>query len=400
MLAVFYVFLIALWSFGIAFNGAPDESTHFYLLEYLYSNHTLPLATEPLQTLTGSISGHIWQKGEFWYHGLPFPHILGALITTDIGSWFLPSELLYLGARSFNWLLGGVFICALFRAARNVGAPVVISMLIAISVSIPQVTFVFSYLNSDGYGLMCIALLISALTAFINSPIRKRAMYLGLAIGVMLMAKLYFIPALVFAFVMLAATRIFNNKSVLAHWPTIVIAAVAVASPMLIIVFLKYGEISGISGQIDFVNMHKLNPAAGYGTCYFLCGDNLLNDRTLLPWLDLTLKSYFSVTGWMNIFISDLYYGIAALILFAVICASAFQIKPLNSQETPLSIAVDYALPILMIVALYPAITALSLIASQNSLPQPQGRYLFVTIPFLGLLLAMTAKRLIERRQA
>ncbi len=398
LLSAGYLFLIFLWSTSIAFNGAPDESTHFFLLEFLKAFHALPIPSEPLEAMTGPISGHTWQKGDFWYHGLPFPHIVGALVTTYIGGWFIPSDALYMAARSFNWLLGCVFICALFRTARTIGLPLLLSAGIAACVSaIPQVTFVFSYLNSDAYGLASIGLLISTMTGLIKSPIRKRSLYFGVSVGLMLMAKLYFIPALVFAISVILANRIFKNKAILAHLPTMIVAAMAVSVPMLILVYLKYGEISGISGQLAFVEMHKLNPAAGFGTCYLNCHGGLINTKTVSEWLNLTLMSYFSVTGWMNIFIANAYYKIAGIILLAIMAVSVYQVKPLSANESKREIALNYALPVAMIIALYPAITLLSLLASQSSLPQPQGRYLFVTIPFIGLLLSMTAQRIIAR---
>ncbi|MFL1558109.1 hypothetical protein [Pseudomonas sp. O11] len=399
LLAVCYFVVIAFWSFGIAFNNAPDESTHFYLLEFLKAFHALPAASEPHEPLVGSISGHTWQKGEFWYHGLPFPHILGAMLTTYIGGWVLPSDMLYIAARSFNWLLGCVFICALFRTSRSLGLTSLVSVMIAGATAlIPQVTFVFSYLNSDAYGLVSVALLISALISFTNSPTRKRSLYFGLVVGLMLMAKLYFIPALVFAGIMLLVVRVFKNSNIFAHFPTLIVAAILVSAPMLMMVYHTYGEVSGILGQIQFVDLHRLNPAAGFGTCYLLCDHDMINSTALKPWLDLTLRSYFSVTGWMNIFIPSMYYRVSGYILIGIACVAIFQVKPLGEYESKRTIVLDYALPLLMIIGLYPAMILLSLIASQNSLPQPQGRYLFVTIPFLGLLLSLTVKRLIERR--
>jgi hypothetical protein len=399
LLAAFYLVLVCAWSLGIAFNGAPDESTHFFLLEFLNKFHALPAAVEPREPLLGIISGRTWQPGEFWYHGLPFPHVLGALLTTKIGGWLLPGDMLYIAARSFNWILGAVFICALFRTARSLGSPLVISVLIAMSVAlIPQVTFVFSYLNSDGYGLASIAVMLSTLVSFTHSPTRKRALYLGLAIGMMLMAKLYFLPALVFTATTLIVTRAFRNERLFAHFPTSVIAAFLVAAPMLISVYLNYGEISGVSGQIDFVKMHKLNPAAGYGTCYIFCNGQALNYNNLLPWLGLTLTSYFSVTGWMNIFIPAFYYTVAASIFSLIVFTSLYQARRVDKSEPGQDMIIDFILPVVMILGLYPAMILLSLIASQNSLPQPQGRYLFVTIPFLGFLLSITTQRLMARR--
>jgi hypothetical protein len=144
--------------------------------------------------------------------------------------------------------------------------------------------------------------------------------------------------------------------------------------------------------------MHKLNPAAGFGTCYIFCNGQILNHSNLIPWLGLTLTSYFSVTGWMNIFIANFYYTVAALVFLTIVFASIYQARRVIKSEATKAVVVDFILPVVMILGLYPAMILLSLVASQNSLPQPQGRYLFVTIPFLGFLLSITSQRLVERK--
>jgi len=99
----------------------------------------------------------------------------------------------------------------------------------------------------------------------------------------------------------------------------------------------------------------------------------------------------------MNLFIPTAYYQLAAFALIGSICVAIAQVKPLSVREPKREIVLDYILPLVMIVGLFPSMTLFSLIASQNSLPQPQGRYLFVTIPFMALLLSLIAKRLVER---
>ena len=54
---------------------------------------------------------------------------------------------------------------------------------------------------------------------------------------------------------------------------------------------------------------------------------------------------------------------------------------------------IDYHLPLILILGLFPSMIMISLIASQNGFPQAQGRYLFVTIPFLFYLIALVANR-------
>uniref|UniRef100_UPI0013CE9D07 hypothetical protein n=1 Tax=Pseudomonas viridiflava TaxID=33069 RepID=UPI0013CE9D07 len=41
LLAIFYFLIVAFWSVGITFHGAPDEATLFFLLEYMKTFHTL-----------------------------------------------------------------------------------------------------------------------------------------------------------------------------------------------------------------------------------------------------------------------------------------------------------------------------------------------------------------------
>ncbi len=398
MLAVLYFFVVAFWSNGIAFNGAPDESTHFFLLEYLNSYHSLPEASAPLQAFKGPISGRTWQPGEFWYHGLPFPHVLGALLTTNLFGWLVPDSFLYIAARSINWIFGSVFVCAMFRIARTIGLGNTTSVLISATVAlIPQVTFVFSYFNSDGYGLMSVALTLSALFAYVAQPTRKRAIFQGMALGALFLAKAYFLPAAVFVILLLLSNHYFKRSAGKQHSIVIITAALAVAAPLLIITYAHYGEVSGFAGQAAFVQLHKANPAAGYGTCFVGCADHLLNVESLIPWTELTLKSYFSITGWMNVILPTGYYRVAGLLFLSLIIFSLYQAFANRQLFEKKQYAVDYIIPLIMILGLFPSIFILSLLASQKSLPQPQGRYLFVTIPFLGVLLACAAQQLIFR---
>nr|WP_279614037.1 glycosyltransferase family 39 protein [Pseudomonas sp. RGM 3321] len=400
-MAITYFILLAVWSAGIAFNGAPDESTHFFLLEYLKSFHSLPAASAPTQAFTGGISGYTWQPGEFWYHGLPFPHVIGALISSYSLSWIVPSDLGYLAARCFNWILGAVFICALFRIAHRAGMSKKAAALAALIISlIPQVAFVFSYFNSDAYGLMSVALLISALLGFLKAPNKLTAVWLGGAMGLMFLAKLYLLPALVFVVVMLATQHFFRDKILKQRVVPMLTAAAIVSVPMLLVTYLKFGEISGISGQIDFVALHRNNPAAGFGTCYIGCSGHLLNMENVSPWLALTLTSYFSTTGWMNIFLPSTYYMGAAVLFILLVTMATIQTARIYSRDNKPVFLLNFLLPLIMILGLFPSIILLSMLASQNSLPQPQGRYLFVTIPFLALLIAFATMSRARARNA
>lgn len=394
-LAAIYIVIVGAWSCGIVFHGAPDESTHFFLLEYLNHFHALPSKIEPIQAFRGDISGHTWVPGDFWYSGLPFPHVLGALVTSKLGSVFLAPEHMYLAVRSFNWFMAGIFITAIFRTATAIGLRTRLAALVALTISlIPQVTFVFSYFNSDAYGLAVIALAISALTSYLQSPAKKQALWLGVTVGLLIMAKLYFLPALVFIGVMLLVHRLYERTVETGHICLVILWAVVLAAPLLAITYFKYGEVLGISGQLDFVAKHKSNSTTSMGVCYIRCANGLINWSDLSPWLSLSSKSYFSVTGWMNIYIAKIHYAIAATVMAVIFFASLIcMVSPGKMQRK--AHLIRFVLPVVMILGLYPSILIFSILASQNSIPQPQGRYLFVTIPFLGLLISLLIDKML-----
>ncbi|HEY8036079.1 MAG TPA: GtrA family protein [Methylobacter sp.] len=393
ILAVTYCVVVIAWSSVINFNGAPDESTHFFLVEYLREFKTMPAPAGPLITFTGPLSHYSWHPGSFWYYGLPFPHVVGALFTASIGSIVLPEPFLYMGVRAFNWVLAALFVVALFRIARRVGLSQSTSVISVIIVAmIPQVSFVFAYFNSDAYGIVSVAWALSSLLAYCASPTRMRSIVLGITIGLLMLAKLYFLPGLVF----LGATLVIRSSAGLIksprHYLEMTTSCLIFAAPMFVFTYSHFGEIFGISGQLDFVKMHKLNPNALYGTCYYLCEQGLIVWSNLLPWLESTAKSYFSVTGWMSVLIPDNYYW-TALLLILILMVSALLLA-IYDWQIEKRFSCDYHLPLIMILGLFPSITIFSIIASQNGLPQAQGRYLFVTIPFLAYLIVLVIKKI------
>lgn len=394
-LGVSYVLVVIIWSLTIPFSGAPDESTHFYLLDYIFTLHEFPNTINIPQAFSGEVTHHTWRAGSFWYHGLPFPHVVGGLITTTIASFLLPENLLYIGARVFNWILAGFFIAALYRIARAHKLLPRTSALIAIAIClIPQVSFIFSYFNSDAYGITVIALSLASLLEFTRKQTPTKAIQLGACVGLLLLAKLYFLPSLVFITAIIIA-KSFGNAINIKLTATAIVTALIVAAPMLLFTYSTFGEITGVSGQVAFVEMHRNDPGSTAGTCYLVCGDKLINFQSLAPWLRMSAMSYFSVTGWMNIYIPSWQYTIAMLVGCLAIAAAIFSTTAIYPKLEKKDFYLEHALPLVMILGMIPSIVILSILGSQLAMPQPQGRYLFVTIPFMAYMLALTCRAFI-----
>lgn len=393
-IGLIYFFIVIAWSMTIAFHGAPDEATHFFLIEYLRIFESMPNVNSP--AFMGRFSNFAYAENFFWYYGLPFPHAIGGLLTGILGEYILPSPLWFLGVRLFNWVLSIFFVIGLIRLTRELGLSFFWAAIFGLFVAlIPQVVFVFSYFNSDAFGLVVVVWLLNASLKYYARPGPRSAAFYGLMLGLLFLAKIYYWPAFVFCFVMHVANAIYGKSMKWSESALIVLVAVIVAGPMLAFVYVNFGEITGRSGQIDFSNLHKFHPGTGYGTCYVGCQEAIFLWSNIIPWLMLTAKSYFSVTGWMNIYI-DKYYYVAAGILALIIVGLAFVVLVMGFYLKIKRDLIEFELPVFLIFGMFPSVVFVSMLASQATLPQPQGRYIFVTVPFLVYLLAIMAKRISE----
>jgi hypothetical protein len=393
-----YACWCAVWSSQIGYNQAPDEVTHFFLIEYIWQFGAIPRpGIDPVQAFVGALTHQTFNSDMFWYYGLPFVHSLGAVATAWLFGPIFGEGSGYLAARSFNWIMAAVFLFSQFQIAaillrRRGAAAVVVGLVVAL---IPQVTFVFSYMNSDGLGLASVSLMVWALASALERRQVTDYIALGAAIGLVILTKLYFYPAIVYVVMIIAAAWIVSpaqrNANALA---AATVAAALVSMPVIAMTYAYFGEFTGVQGQFDFTRLHQANAAAGYGTCYLVCEDAIVNTATLGPWLQTLWRSFFGVFGWMQIPLSQpVFQGVFAPITGLAILGSGFAIwKSLARGDWFSGFAI----------ALYWAMVSgtvlMSIISSQTTLPQPQGRYIFVAIPLAGMVIVLTGKALRPHR--
>ena len=394
-IAAVYLALVAIWSLTIPFNAAPDEISHMFLVEYLTRFKSLPTPQiDPVLPFIGSLTAFELQNTVNWYHGLPFAHTLGATISSNILLPFLPRGSGYLGARAFNWMLGAIFLFVLIQALSWSGVQRMLARLIALLIAtIPQVTFVFAYFNHDAFGVAAIAL---GLHAFLRITKRTEfvtadSIYLGAACGLILLAKPYHYPALVFFLLMLILMRwIKPTFRVGATLIRSVIAAALVSGPMLTWTYIRYGELTGVSMVEHFLSKYPPPPVP----CFFFCSDTLVNWRIIGPWAWRSFQSFFGVFDWMSLDLPEFAYVVWFLplaVLFGVLSMLLVvrRVKDykLSHDRQALFDAGFVTLTILMLVET----AGMSVSASQLLAPQPQGRYLFVVLPFVAYCIAIFA---------
>jgi hypothetical protein len=394
-LAAAYVALVALWSLEIPFNAAPDEISHMFLVEYLVRFGEIPEPqVEPVVPFIGPLSGFELQNTINWYHGLPFAHTLGAAFLAKILSPLLPPGSGYLAARAFNWLLGGTFMFVVLRSLAWSGVRSSIATLIALLIAtIPQLTFVFAYFNHDAFGVASAALGLHAFLRIVKRPdfVVADSIYLGAACGLILLAKPYHYPALLFFLLMLVLMRWITPAFRLAAAliPAIATAAL-VSAPMLVWTYLRYGEITGVSMIEHFLVRYPPPPVP----CFWFCPDTLVHWQVIGPWTWRNLQSFFGVFGWMNLNLPDALYGFWFLplaVMFGIL-ATIFIVRRVMAYATSgVRLALFDASFVALTICMLIGTLALSIFASQRLAPQPQGRYLFAALPFVAYCVALFA---------
>ena len=391
LLATGFMLLVIFWSLLIPFNGAPDEFTHLYLVEYLHRFGAIPRpGIDPAESFVGELSGWPITKDRFWYYGLPFLNSLGAAALTWLFADAMPAQMGFLAARSFNWMLAPVFAVAMVAIARLSGVRGALAWLLpAVFLLIPQVTFIFAYFNADAFALTATTVSLALFLWLLESPQRWKSFVFGLSVGLVLCSKIYYFPSFVFFLCLLAliwGLRLGFPVVRFLSWSTLGMSLIA--APVLIVTYRLFGEVTGLSGQGDFVSMHanSINKM-----CFFFCEGEIIDLVNLKWWLRTAFMSFFYGLGWMNIFLSDYVY----LFFFAPIVIVIFAFSSLESaKELKIinwALRARFWLPAITFLfwSMSAAVVLLNLYGSQILAPQPQGRYLFVILPFALLLVAV-----------
>jgi hypothetical protein len=393
LVAAAYVALVAAWSFLIPFNGAPDEVTHFFLLEYIYKFHALPVpGVDPVWPFVGLLSGAVFRSYDIWYQGLPFLHVLGAAVFAKGFSFAFPPREQFMAARSFNWALAGIFMFSLLRALRLVELPRGQARAIALLfAAIPQVTFVFAYFNHDAFGLTAVALVLYAYLIVIKQDAynRTNVLFFGAACGFLVLAKPYHYPALAFFLCLWLFLKLSSRSSLVwSHYAQAVVAALFVSLPMLLVTYLHFGDVTGSSEMNRYLSIHPHIIKA----CYVFCGKAMIDWLSLRWWLGSTYISFFGNFGLMDIQLPGILYIawffplVEAFFIVGVIYVG----KRIYSPDVARESAFEWGFVVLTMLMLV-GTASMSLAVSQIASPQAQGRYLFGVIPLLACCTSLFA---------
>jgi hypothetical protein len=268
--------------------------------------------------------------------------------------------------------------------------PLAVRLIALLIATIPQVTFIFAYFNHDAFGVAAVTL---ALHAFLRAvkqsgSVLPDAIYFGASSGLVLLSRPYHYSALMFFTLMLllmwGGDFAFPLKAIAG---SAVATAILVSAPMLVWIYLHVGTV--------FLGPDLLT--ATPDVCYVLCNGVLAHWHSIWSFAEQTFYSFFAVFGGMGLYLPAKFYLIWFLpialsfgLLSVVYIAKRTKAFWWCNNQAALFDAGFATLTILMLLG-----TALmSLANSQIREPQPQGRYLFVVLPFVAYCIALYAKEM------
>lgn len=369
---------VTLWAWVLPFNMAPDECLHLETAKFFQTQKRLPIVGHEEITFINR-DGCIGAT----YISTPFlNYIVASIFINNKG--LVDIERDYLAARFSSLFFGAIFVAFLYLFLNKFFAQnrlVVISSLFSILL-IPQVTYIFSYLNLEAYSLAASSFLLFITYCFYRLPREgfektRNFFLLGIAISLQLFAKSNFYLLLLFPLVILIL-KIYEIKKLSFKNLSIFFLTIFLFSGWFFARnYFLYKDVMG-------VKTYQTTVRNNFGTrTYAQAGWNYYDVLFKSKWIEETASSFYGRFSYMTVEIDPVMQWIFRSFIFLGIVGV---IKKLSSRIKNLRSFVKNNLWYLLFVLLIPVNIAVSLYNTLYFDFQNQGRYLFpILIPLMIL---------------
>lgn len=366
--------------------GGPDEATHYgYNVEYIIKNKKLPVSgkddIKAYQNCREDLFNYVTCTYSYQSY-IGANYFLYAIFSSIIHTI---TDLSYLkAARLLSLVYGIIYITLIYLAALKITKRSNISAAItAIASLLPQVIFVFSYINQDAHSLAIASFTVWCLASLWTRPKSKLYLVLsGIAVGGLLpLAKYnYFllIPIALLFIAFLYFKRKLNNKQMLMLLAYGLISFLLLSSFWYVRNYLLYSDFLGQNYMINEMSKYH-----ALGNRHPLLSASTLSQFTNLNFFNTLLNSFFFAFGYMYYYLNQAVYYIVGATLIGTLVLS---VK--NALEGPKKYLKSSLIIItLFIIYLFMAI----FLVYYNSIKydfQAQGRYLFSVLPLMAITIS------------
>lgn len=387
IIILIYVFGMCLsMAINTEYNSAPDEDMKYDVCRYIYNNSKLPHGgDESIRSAKYGIS----------YAFMPIlSYIFSAVFMRvfDIFSNSFTSLVIYARLVSVVAITVYAFFC--IKISEKLFKGIYKWLFVALSILLPQLLYLGSYINNDSMAVLSISIIIFAWIIGLEENWNwKSCILLGIGIGICSMAY-YNAYGYILTSVILYLYTCFKNKMNIKEFlkKGLLIAGIALAIGgwWFIRSFILYdGDIFAIKTQREYGQKYaieELKPSNR--TTPANQGEKLLHMLTERGWINITTKSFIGYFGWMSILMSPLIYNIYISIgivgILGVLLGGILYLKNRKKNNSNNEISSNRKiLNIIFIVNIFITL-ALSIYYSYYMDYQPQGRYLMpMIIPFM-----------------
>lgn len=183
-----FVLIIGCFLFCMAwilpFNKAPDEKMRYLIPQYIYRHGTLPAGWDE------EIRNELWGIS-YGFHPI-LPYIFGGYLMKLVGIFNSSDHALLMAARFINVLIGMGFYWYVLQIGKKLfHSKVFRAFFVALLALLPQLLYLFMYVNTDAIAVFSGALIIYYWLVGLERKWDRKACT-GLAVGVSVCALSYF----------------------------------------------------------------------------------------------------------------------------------------------------------------------------------------------------------------
>ena len=185
---LFFVLLMGVFLFYLAwilpFNEAPDEKMRYLVPTYIYRHGTLPAGWDE------EVLNKMWGIS-YAFHPI-LPYILGGYLMRIVGIFNSSEHALLMAARCINVFFGMGFYWYVLKISRRLFQNQVFRIyFVALLAMLPQLLYLFVYVNTDGTAVFSSAMLIYGWIFGMEQKWDRKSCT-HLAVGVAVCAMSYF----------------------------------------------------------------------------------------------------------------------------------------------------------------------------------------------------------------
>lgn len=380
--------ILCIEAVSMPYNYGPDEDMHMDVCRFIYNHHSLPDARDP--EIINEMFG-------FSYALFPITSFIISGIFMIVGESIVAPDRLFVAARMANVVFSLTTIVMLIAISKKLFIKPFDKLFVLSICFLPQFLFVSAYINSDAFGLMCVALITwLCIKGREQNWNIQSCIALGLSIGLCLISYYNCYGMIVVAAGFALGTFVKDKSREKAKTNDIVkglFLCICITIFFAIVVsawwfvrngILYDGDIIGFATKDKLQEIYaweEMKPAAR--VTMYSSGVSLYDMLIDKEWIVKSCRSYIMSYGYMSVWLKDWAYIVAAVAINVMLLANLLPCKEeqcvsdrsnsklLGSKYLLNDIAINLSMIGMCIITIM-----MSLVYSYFSDYQPQGRYL------------------------